>query len=286
MREGLLALAPLVRAPRTARLGLADLAAVVRPRRPAAPSAARHRPRTLLSLFDFSGAWAEPFERGGWNVIQIDIKHGDDIRDFSATWLFEHILQGFVVDGVVASPPCTDFARSGATHWREKDHDGRTAESVHLVYQTLRTIDALRPDFWAIENPVGRIANLVPELGKPRCSFDPCDYAGWNPLTPADLARLRALRARAPGSYFSPDEVTFVRETNAYTKRTMLWGRFTCPEQRRVEPVKTTVQGSWLQALGGKSARTKELRSLTPMGFARAFYEANKDALSLEETAA
>jgi hypothetical protein len=30
------------------------------------------------------------------------------------------------------------------------------------------------------------------------------------------------------------------------------------------------------RCLGGKSERTKELRSITPMGFAKAFYEANK----------
>jgi len=42
-----------------------------------------------------------------------------------------------------------------------------------------------------------------------------------------------------------------------------------------VEPVKVCEQGSWLQKLGGKSEKTKTLRSATPMGFARAFYEAN-----------
>jgi hypothetical protein len=110
--------------------------------------------------------------------LQVDLKHGDDVGDFSAEWLLENVCQGFVVDGVVASPPCTDLTNSGARHWAAKDADGRTAASVHLVYQTLRTIDFLKPNFWALENPIGRIAKLVPELGKPRCVFDPCDFAG------------------------------------------------------------------------------------------------------------
>jgi len=42
-----------------------------------------------------------------------------------------------------------------------------------------------------------------------------------------------------------------------------------------VAPVRVCSQGSRVQRLGGKSDKTKELRSMTPMGFARAFYAAN-----------
>jgi hypothetical protein len=30
--------------------------------------------KTLLSLFDYSGTWSEPFAAAGWDVIQWDIK--------------------------------------------------------------------------------------------------------------------------------------------------------------------------------------------------------------------
>jgi hypothetical protein len=33
---------------------------------------------------------------------------------------------------------------------------------------------------------------------------------------------------------------------------------------------------NWIMRRGGKSERTKEIRSMTPKGFAKAFYEANK----------
>jgi hypothetical protein len=94
--------------------------------------------------------------------------------------------------------------------------------------------------FWTLENPVGRIRRLLPEIGKVKLTFDPCDYG------------------------------------DAYTKRTQLYGVFNLPEKHPVEPVKVCSEGSWLMQLGGKSERTKELRSITPTGFARAFYEANK----------
>jgi hypothetical protein len=43
-----------------------------------------------------------------------------------------------------------------------------------------------------------------------------------------------------------------------------------------VDPTRVCGQGSWLMKLGGKSEKTKELRSMTPMGFAYAFYEVNQ----------
>jgi len=60
---------------------------------------------------------------------------------------------------------------------------------------------------------------------------------------------------------------------DAYTKRTCLWGDFQEPEKKPVDPV----DGSKMHRLyGGKSERTKEMRSMTPRGFARAFFAANQ----------
>ena len=139
--------------------------------------------------------------------------------------------------GVLAAPPCTDFSGSGAQYWKIKDSDGRTNASLALVDKTLEIISWF-PElkFWALENPVGRLSTLRPSLGKP-WYFQPCDYG------------------------------------DAYTKKTGLWGKF------NKDLVKTPVKpdpNSWIMKLGGKSERTKELRSMTPLGFAKAFYEANK----------
>ena len=59
-------------------------------------------------------------------------------------------------------------------------------------------------------------------------------------------------------------------------KKTGLWGKFNRDLPRNdVEPLRVCSQGSWVQRLGGKSDKTKELRSMTPLGFAYAFYAAN-----------
>ena len=197
--------------------------------------------KTILSLCDYSGNWPTPYREAGYDVVQVDLKHGDDVR------LYEHL--GRPVHGILAAPPCTPFAGSGAQWWPKHDAEGSTLDGLALVDACLRAVAVYRPEWWALENPVGRLYRW---LGKPVMYFHPYEYAGY---------------ADDPA-------------VDAYTKKTALWGQFTRPEKRPVEPVfyttSTGKRGSWMFAhLGGKSERTKELRSVTPMGFARAFYEVN-----------
>ena len=202
----------------------------------------------VLSLFDRSGAWPRPYADAGDSVVTVDLAPAlpgtmyegrshiiADVRTLSpASFVY--------CDVVLLAPPCTEFAVSGARWWAAKDSDGRTAAAVELVRAALRFVAGIGgPSVWALENPTGRLARLVPEIGRPRLSFDPCDYG------------------------------------DAYTKRTHLWGRFNADLPRSpVEPERVCSQGSWVQRLGGKSERTKVLRSTTPPGFARAFWRANQ----------
>jgi len=191
---------------------------------------------TVLSLFDYSGCWSRPYRENNYRVFQVDLKYGDDVMDIDRTWLDKR----GPFDIILAAPPCTDFAVSGAQYFKAKDADGRTEESLKLVRKVLEIIDLTNPRVWALENPVSRLPRLLPEIGKPWY---------WQPFWFGD----------------------------AYTKKTGLWGKFNRNlPLNMVEPIKTCAQGSWLQKLGGKSERTKELRSMTPLGFAYAFYEVNR----------
>lgn len=234
--------------------------------------------KTVISLFDHSCAWSAPYWSAGHDVYPFDLDNEEapvDVNELCAEWFFEDNDFG-IVDGILAAPPCTDFTVSGAQYWKAKDTDGSTEASVELALQVLRAVDLFQPDFWALENPVGRIHKLIPELGKARLIFDPCDYAGYMDLSAEDLARLDELRTYYEREIeFSQADLEFIKRTGAYTKRTCLWGDFRIPEKRRIEPVKVCKQGSWLQRLGGKSAKTKRARSDTPAGFAKAFFEAN-----------
>jgi len=122
--------------------------------------------KTILSLFDYSGIWCQPYREAGYHVIQVDIKHGLDVRLLT----LEQIPQP--VHGILAAPPCTEFASSGARWWKDKEHTA-LLEGLSLVDATLRIVTLTRPVWWVLENPVGR---LVHYLGDPSMWFDPCDY--------------------------------------------------------------------------------------------------------------
>jgi hypothetical protein len=187
--------------------------------------------KTILSLFDYSGNWPSFYKEAGYDVYQIDVKHDLNILDITKDDLPDNVY------GILAAPPCTDFAGSGAQYWKAKDADGRTEASLALVDKTLEII-SWYPNlkFWVLENPVGRLTTLRPKLGKP-----------W---------------------YFQPHWYG-----DAYTKKTGLWGNFNKDlPKNEVKPD----PNSWIMKLGGKSEKTKELRSMTPLGFAKAFYLANQ----------
>lgn len=197
--------------------------------------------KTILSLCDFTGNWPRPYREAGYEVLQVDLKLGGDVLE-----LAQHPEQLPPIHGILAAPECTAFTNSGAQYWKAKDADGRTAEGLRLVDACLDIIDYCHPTWWALENPVGRLPSLRPvRLGPPQFYFDPCDYG------------------------------------DPYTKRTCLWGVFVPPlplfigGDWSVEPEIVCSQGSWLQRLPGQGSRTKELRSTTPEGFARAFFLAN-----------
>jgi hypothetical protein len=250
-----------------------------------------HEQDIIISVADHSGRWSAPYVDLGYRVIRIDPKHGTNVdqlgrgiteeptftgeittimEDDGEGWPMTvgmaarillanpRILGGNVV-GALFAPPCTDFTSSGARWWPRKDASGETAASVKIVEECLALKDACRRTlrWWALEQPVGRMRKLVPLVGDPKLTFDPCDYAGF-----AD----------------DPD-------SEAYTKKTQLYGSFNAnlPKAHR-EPVMyervgadgKVKRGSWLWAnLGGNSERTKEKRSATPLGFSRAFATVN-----------
>lgn len=178
------------------------------------------RPSLILSLCDHTGAWSQPYEDDGYEVIRIDIQHGQDVR------LLE--LPSRPVRGVLAAPPCTMFANSGA-RWERTET--QMLEAMSVVDACCRIILATQPAWWALENPAGKLSRY---LGPPAWTFNPNDYG------------------------------------DDYTKLTCLWGNFRPPTKR---PVPATA-GSKMHMLPPSPDRAA-LRSVTPKGFAQAFFEAN-----------
>lgn len=205
--------------------------------------------KTLLSLFDYTGNWSAPYHEAGWNVIQHDIKHGQDVFKDTIPAAIADAVEGRKVHGILSAVPCTDFASSGARWFAEKENQpaeyngnevsfSNTVDmSIGMVLATLFIVELLNPVFWCIENPIGRISSLVPEIGKPLMYFNPCDFG------------------------------------DPYTKRTALYGKFNTNLKRK--PVLPLFGSIMHTNYGGKSEKTKAARSVTPKGFCQAFYEAN-----------
>jgi site-specific DNA-cytosine methylase len=210
----------------------------------------------VLDLCGGTGAWSQPWANAGYEVIIVDPAaplgmghHAVHVEDFAASYRHSKYSFGDVV-GIMAAPPCTEFASSGARWWKEKTERDcgllaraiLTVTAVEDIIKTARIAGHLK--WWVIENPVGRIARCM-DWDKPKLIFNPCDYAGW---------------ARDP-------------RTDSYTKRTCLWGDFNVPvkDTRKIthpkgkSPIHTAPdsKGRWRR------------RSITPEGFARAFYWAN-----------
>ena len=135
------------------------------------------------------------------------------------------------VYGILAAPVCTVFSNAAS---RIPRTDEELLNALSMVDAVLRLVHVLKPTFWALENPVGKLYHW---LGSPQLIFNPCDYG------------------------------------DPYTKRTCLWGNFNAPLKR---PVQSILYSNIAYLAGGKSDKTKQLRSITPPGFTQAFYEANR----------
>ncbi len=183
----------------------------------------------VLSLFDRSENWPRPYLDRGHEVRCVDLKTtGEDVC------LLEFERKA---DVILAAPPCTQFAGSGARYWSKREDV--VAMALANVDAVLRMVAIHNPLVWAIENPTGRLRRW---LGPPDLIFNPCDYAGW-----ADDPK-----------------------KEAYTKRTCLWGRFKEPKPNPVEPE----LGEYIKDQPDSKDRAFR-RSVTPTGFARAFALAN-----------
>jgi len=194
--------------------------------------------KIILSLFDYSGVWSQPYKEAGFKVLQVDIQHGIDILK----WEYWKQFYPGDVYGLLISEPCDNYALSGARWFSEKDRDGRTAYSQKLVAKTKEIKDYYSPlVFWVLENPMSRIHTLNPWLGPVKYKFHPYEFAGHS------------------------------GHEDCYTKQTWLWGVFNEPiKKKHCDDINKTK--IWYQAPGPDR---KNIRSRTPEGFARAFFESN-----------
>lgn len=131
----------------------------------------------------------EPWAEAGFRCAAVDIAHpaprtlhpnivhvSADIRELAS-------LPG--ASFVLAWPPCTDLAGSGARWWAEKGA-GALDSALDLVHHC-RRLAGERP--LVVENPVGRLAN---HWRRPDVIVHPWQFAGHNTTDPAEDAYAKA----------------------------------------------------------------------------------------------
>ena len=229
----------------------------------------------VISLYDFTGEALKPWAEAGYICHAFDIQHlesgwvdrfegGGSIR-FHKADLHDHknlnaIHSAFADKPVafgMAFPVCTDLAVSGAAHFAKKAEANPSFqdEAVSHAVWCAKVFNSLKIPFF-IENPVSVLAT---KWRKPDYSFHPYEYGGYIPY----------------GEEQHPRWPDFIAPRDAYPKKTCLWtgNGFKMPSKVAVEP--ESGHSRQHLKLGGKSAKTKNIRSATPRGFARAVMLAN-----------
>ena len=235
----------------------------------------------VLSLYDFTGEALRPWADAGYECYAFDIqhdwyestkvyseKHVDGSIEYRHADLhkqatYQALLQEFgdsgdlVVFGM-AFPVCTDMAISGAAHFarKAKANPSFQMDAVGYAVDCADFFEDLGVPYF-IENPVSVLAT---QWRKPDHRFHPYEYGEY-------LDDHEAVHPRWPD---------YIADRDAYTKKTCLWtgGGFVMPT--KIPTCKPTGYSTQHLKLGGKSQRTKDIRSATPRGFAKAVCEFNK----------
>lgn len=242
---------------------------------------------TVISLFDHSAIAVRPWAAKGYDCYCFDILHtpGEAVSEVVGNGRVTYVHADLNHDGwgwrlvaavaraatsrkmLFAWPPCEDMTVSGNRHLAAKRQKDPRFQWKAKRRATRAAALARKFGFAAIiENPVGALSRL---WRKPDRIWDPCDFGGY-----------------LPEGDEHPDWPKYIAPRDAYTKKTGAWliGALAFPAARAVEPeilervTKSgrTIRGSrQFMYLGGKSAKTKTIRNLTPRGFALALCAAN-----------
>lgn len=201
--------------------------------------------KIILDLCGGTGSWSRPYREAGYDVRVITLPEYD-VRTYQPPKN---------VYGILAAPPCTEFSVLNCkAEARKRDE----AAGMEIVNACLRIIEQCKPKWWAMENPRGYLRK---HIGNPALTFQPWEYG------------------------------------DPWTKATDIWGSYNVPVKQYknwddVEklPLYTRPgrgkpnfaylhKSAWHdipQLAYHKPETDAEFRAMTPPGFARAFFEANR----------
>ncbi len=264
--------------------------------------------KKAVFLYDYTGIMAQPWLDSGYECWCFDgqhepgiIREGNHVKVgmwFDAYRTREHVKEILEMVGdaeiVIGFPECTHLAVSGAAHFAKKlaENPAIQAEATELARMVMYVGEAFNCP-WVAENPVSVLATT---WRKSNHKFEPHQYGGYLPIDDVH-----------------PTYPEYIKPRDAYPKKTCLWSSddFVMPKIKGVGPSLHDLEDGKLPAdfihlvdelfyddekkkpmykkdgapiwgysdqhkkLGGKSLKTKNIRSATPRGFAKAVFEFN-----------
>lgn len=218
--------------------------------------------KIVISLCDLTGKAVEPWAKAGIKCFIFDMQHSGSVEGnihkipgaiSENLGFITYLYSVYEVLFVFAFPECTELAVSGAAHFeskRERDalFQVRAMELFLLCHNLAKESGAP----FIVENPVSVASTF---FRKPNYSFHPWEYGGY-----------------LPEDDINPVS-TLIPSRDAYPKKTCIWSGngFEMPEKKPVDEPKG--YSPMHKKLGGKSLKTKNIRSATPRGFAQAIFE-------------
>ena len=226
--------------------------------------------KIILDLCGGTGAWSAPYKEAGYDVRlvtlpQYNVLHYIDIMPDN-------------VYGILAAPPCTMFSDARTNAKTPRDLRG----GFEIIKACLKIIEELQYGtisdqqkypplkFWALENPwYGRLKWF---LGNPIFTFNPWEF-GHN-----------YKKKTALWGYFNPpikthkiiDEVMNREDLEKAKTNSRKLPKFDYLTMEQIKAM-DNMAGSKKQLNYWKNTKTRQvMRSITPRGFALAFYESNK----------
>lgn len=233
--------------------------------------------KKAIFLFDYTGIMAKPWADAGYLCYCFDGQHPEGVsksehanilnvgmwfsKDVSGCSVVDDInkitsVTGDDVSFVFGFPECTDLAVSGAAHFAKKrEANPLFQDEAMMLFALVLSVSSSLDCPWGLENPISVASTL---WRKPDFKFHPYEYGGY-----------------LPEDDIHPVYPEYIKPRDAYPKKTCIWSGngFIMPEKIPVyvDPGFSDQH----KKLGGKSLKTKNIRSATPRGFAKAVFEAN-----------
>lgn len=207
--------------------------------------------KIILDLCGGTGSWSQPYKDAGYDVRIITLPDWD-LREWqsgSDQWHeIRELMRNGQIYGILAAPPCTMFSIARSTGGKRDFYGAIELVNACLGIIQLSIIGAYEVGkyssfkFWALENPKGYLDKFI---GRPAYSFQPWEYG------------------------------------DPHFKNTHLWGYFNEPKKNPCEMPEKFDRVAWASPVAPAeykhlNLKRSDIRAITPKGFARAFFRANR----------